>query len=738
MPALSSLFLTLALILAVTIGPQTRAWSWGPAMLALATSVIVAIPILLRRPRSPGNFGTTALGILTVAWFAWRAWISPVAELGLADLMLLAGAVGSFVVVRAIEGNNAAEKILSWGVTLLLVANIVAIGIQVKDPSFSPIFGSRASIFPSGFYGHYNEAANYLIASFLFVGASAIFGKHLTAVRILWLLIALAGFGAVFLTKSRGGMLGACIGAGVLMTLGLVIAHRKKARWFGPAVIGVPLIAIIVVAALFTGWKSSQEARGAATDVASVMDNNSRLYLLGVAMSCVGSHPVAGGGSRSFSWESYRFFEGKLQGDAITRKPEQVHNEFIQAFTDYGITGGGLLGILLAALAITCVIRILFYDTSGSPSSPSSDVWKVGGLAAFAGMFVQSNFSFVFHLLPGVILLGIALGQLSRTSAEPSPSAKAAGSRYLLIFAAVASLALLIPLGWRGSRVTAALWPMYLAKVPLSTAEAKVDALSEAIAIWPTAAFYQERASIHHLVASESTGAQARDAAENAISDYMEAADLHPFDPGIPINRANLLSELRRDKEAEDAYDLAIHLQGGMEPAFRARFSLASHLMKKAARAFSPESPENALAILENAAVQIEQTAKEMHWITPDLRSTRVTIHESLGAAREANGNYDGAMEAYDFVCSLPTGEKGHYRAAILNGKIAAAAWNARNSPLAMAYFIEARRRLSATSETTLPEGVSMVNRAEYLKYLNDTINFMTGAKIQPATLPKK
>lgn len=738
MPALSSLFLTLALILGVTIGPQTRAWSWGPAMLALAISVIAAIPVLARKPKSPGNFSTTALGILTVAWFAWRAWISPVAELGMADLMLLAGAVGSFISIRAIEGHVSAEKILGWGITLLLVANIVVVAIQAKDPSFSPIFGSRASIFPSGFYGHYNEAANYLIASFLFVGASAIFGRHLTAVRILWLLIALAGFSAVFLTKSRGGMLGACVGASVLMTFALVVAYRKKAKWFGPAVIALPVIGIVVVSALFMGWKSSQEARGAATDVASVMDNNSRLYLLGVAMSCIGSNPMAGGGSRSFSWESYQFFEGKLQGDAITRKPEQVHNELIQAFTDYGITGGALLGILLAALAITCVIRILFSETSGNTSSPSIDVWRIGGLAAFAGMFVQSNFSFVFHLFPGVLLLGIALGQLTRTSDEPLPPAKAAGSRYILIFAAIASLTLLIPLGWKSSRVTATLWPLYLAKVPLFTAEAKVDALSKAIAIWPTAALYQERASILHLVASESKGLEARDAAENAIADYMIAADLHPYDPGIPINRANLLSELRRDKEAEDAYDLAIHLQGGMEPAFRARFSLASHLMKKAARVFSPESPENALSILENAAEQIEQTAKEMHWITPDLRSTRVTIHESLGAAREANGNYDGAMEAYDFACSLPSGEKAHYRAAVLNGKIAAAAWNARNSPLAMAYFIEARRRLNATTEATLPEGVTMANRAEYLKYLDDTIQFMTGAKIQPAALPSK
>ena len=104
--------------------------------MALGFSVTAALPAFWRKGRFTADFGLTVLGTITAAWFAWRAWISPVAELGEADLLLLAGAVGSFISIRAIEGNVVAERILLWGIALLLLANVVVVGKQVIDPSF--------------------------------------------------------------------------------------------------------------------------------------------------------------------------------------------------------------------------------------------------------------------------------------------------------------------------------------------------------------------------------------------------------------------------------------------------------------------------------------------------------------------------------------------------------------------------------------------------------------------------
>lgn len=732
MPAVTAIFLVAALVLAVVIGPQTRPWTWGPAMLALGFAVTAALPVFWRKGRLTADFGLVALGTVTAAWFAWRAWISPVAELGEADLLLLAGAVGSFISIRAIEGNPPAERILLWGVALLLLANVVVIGMQVADPDFTPVFRSRAAAFPSGFYAQYNEAANYLIASSLLVAGAALFGRQGLPTRILWGLIAIAGLAAVYFTRSRGGILGAAVGGGVFAAAALAIAQRQKARWFAPALIAIPIIGVAIGGFLLTGWEDSQELRRAGSGIDGMWDNNCRLYFLGVALSCIGLHPLAGGGSRSFSWESFRFADKTLQGDIATHIPEQVHNEWLQSATDYGIIGAGLLTGLLGTLAIVAVIRILF--AGPSREAGAGDAWRLGGLAALAGMFVQSCFSFVFHLLPGILLLGICLGQLSRAPATPATTPKRVGSQILLSLAALACAALLLPTGWKGTRVTRILWPSYLSKVAATSNEARVGALTEAIALWPQPTFYQDRAFVFQEAAAAGAGPKTRAAAEQAIRDFEAAELLHPYDPSPVVNRANLLSQLHRDAEAEDAYNRAIQLQGGMEPGFRGHFSLANHLLRKSIRQFDPQDPSPALASMEIAAQQIEEAVEQMHWVIADMRESRVSIHESLGAAREANGDYQGAMAAYDFAATLIIGVRAHYRAGVLHGKMATTAWNARRPAEALAHFIEAKNHIGRTPE--LPQGVTPSQRADYLAYLDRTIAFLKGAKIEPAKLP--
>ena len=731
MAALSSVFLVIALVLAVVIGPQTRPWSWGPAMLALGISVAAALPVFWKRSRLTAEFSMIALGALVAGWYAWRAWNSPVAELGMADLLLLAGVVGSFISMRGIEGNASAERILIWGLALLLAANVVVVGRQVIEPLFTPVFRSRAAEFPSGFYAHYNEAANYLIASSLLVAAAALFGRQESATRIVWGLIAAGGLAAIYFTRSRGGILGATVGGGVFAALSLMIGHRRKARWFAAALVAIPLIGLVIGSFLLMGLEDSQEIRKQSSGIAGMMDNNSRLFLLGIALSCIGQHPLVGGGSRSFSWESFRFFENKLQGDVITHLPEQVHNEMIQAATDYGFVGAGLLIGLLVTLVVAAVVRILFREKSGEPDS--SDLWRLGGMAALAGMFVQSCFSFVFHLFPGVMLLGICLGAISRPVAKGGRQPLVIGSKVFLSIAAVACGIVLIPWGWKGSQVTQVLWSSYFSKVPLTSDESRTDALTDAIYLWPQSNFFKDRAAIYQAAVE----VQSPESTERAVRDYAQAERLHPYDPGPAINRANSLSQLQRDLEAEKAYDRAIQLQGGMEPAFRGHFSLANHFLRKGLRQFKPEGPTVAVATLEAAAQQMEKSVSMMHWLIPDMSDSRLITHESLGAAREANGDYQGALQAYDFAATLQNGSRAHFRAGTVLGKMADVLWKGRHPSEALGYFIEAKRRIEM-SRAEIPADITPSQRLEYLAYLDKSIAFLTGAKVEPVAFPVK
>ena len=560
---------------------------------------------------------------------------------------------------------------------------------------------------------------------------AALFGRQGFSTRILWGLIAACGLAAVYFTRSRGGILGAAVGVGVFAAMSLVIGQRQKARWFAPALIAIPLIGLAIGGFLITGWQGSQELRQSGSGIAGMMDNNSRLFLLGIAMSCIGEHPLAGGGSRSFSWESYRFFENEHQGDVMANLPQQVHNELIQAATDYGLIGAGLLLGLLGALVVTAVVRMVFGESRGGRDG--GDAWRLGGLAALAGMFVQSCFSFVFHLFPGVVLLGICLGAICCPAAGRGRRPLVVGSKVLLSVAAAACAILLLPLGWQGTQVTRVLWASYFSKVPVTSDESRIDALTEAIHLWPQSTFFMERAMIFQTAAARDGF---KESTERAIRDYAEAERFHPYDPGPAINRANLLSQLQRDREAEAAYARAIHLQGGMEPAFRARFSLANHLLRKGLSQFKAEDPSATLASLEAAAREMEESVGMMHWLIPDMRDSRLAVHESLGAAREAGGDYQGALQAYDFAATMPNGLRAHFRAAAVLGKMADALWKGRRPAEALGHFIEAKRRINMIGET--PADITPGKRLEYLAYLDKMIAFFQGAKVVPIAFPAK
>lgn len=700
-------------------------------MMALGIAVSAALPVIWKRGKTPADFGLIAFGTLAAGWFVWRAWISPVAELGQADLLLVAGVVGAFISIRAISGHPTAERILTWGIALLLLANVAVIGKQLMDPTFTPVFKSRAADkMISGFFAHYNETANYLIASSMLVGAAALFGRHATATRILWSLIAIAGLAGVWFTRSRGGIFGAAVACGVFFAIALIIGKRRNAKWFVPALIAIPLIGLGLGAFLIMGWQEAQEIRQARSGIDIMLDNTIRLYLLGIATSCIGLHPMAGGGSRSFSWECYRFWEKEVQGAGGAR-PEMVHNELLQAATDYGLIGAGLLAGLLGALALAAILRVLFEPIPQQPDS--RDSWRLGALAGLAGMLVQSCFSFVFHLIPGIILLGICLGQISR-STEQSPNPRTLGARILLSMVAITCALLLLPTGWKGLQVTRILWPSYFSKHTVTAAESRIDALTEAIHIWPQSALYQDRATMFQTLAGSSNQIGFGEFAERAINDYHDASLLHPFDPGLEVNRANLLSQLQRNEEAEESYARTISLQGGMEAGFRGHFSLAMHLFQKGLRLFRPEDPDSALDALEDAAIHIEEAVKQTPpWvINIDGRNSRISIHESLGTVRESAGDNKGALQAYDFACTIPTGSRAHYRAGVLIGKTAVEAWSNRRPAQALANFMEARKRIGLAGDV-LPSGVTPSQRAEYVAYLDRTIAFLKGAKVEPA-----
>lgn len=308
--------------------------------------------------------------------------------------------------------------------------------------------------------------------------------------------------------------------------MAILAAKQRKSPWFTPALIALPLIGIALVGLLFLGWDDAQLTRSGGKAAGQLLDNDIRLYLAGIAISCIGLHPWTGGGSQSYSWECYQFWERSVQGIGGA-KPELVHNELLQAASDYGITGVAALLILFAAVAIVAILRVV------SPTASAdrfSSAWCVGGLAGFAGLLAQSNFSFVFHLVPQAMLLGICLGCAAQCSAyQRAGSARALISKSLMTVAVLLCALILVPYGIKGTKATVVLWPSMFSKEPLTSPDARINALTEAIHIWPQSEFFQLRATTYQEIAGSSGDDWAKTTEiENVINDYAAAVTLHP------------------------------------------------------------------------------------------------------------------------------------------------------------------------------------------------------------------
>lgn len=731
--ALSSLFFIAALAFAMTVGPQTRPWTWGPAMVCLGLALLCGLRCRFRDSlRAPGGF-LLVFSLLTVTWIAIRAMGSPVPEMARADLLLLSIAVGAFCWIRTIDGNPAAQRIFHWGVVVLLAANLAVMYYQKKIPGFIPLFHSKPSATAlTGFFGHYIEASNFLVATSLWTAGAALFGPHNRVTKTLFLIVSITGLAAVSMTGGRGGVAGGAAGTAAFFTMMLILAKKRQSRWFAPAVVAVPILGAIAVVYLLFGWQAAQKARNIknAGDLDRLLDNNARLHAIGITWDCISDHPMEGGGSRSVSWEAFRHSDPQQYGNMTEARLEYVHNEFLQAAADYGIIGAVLIVFLLIAFILHSILSTSFRPRDLPPDH--GDALILGGFAALAGLITQSWFSFIFHLSPGVFLLGTSLGMIAWRGPCKKPAITRLLPRIALGTPAIASAVILAIFGVPGTVATRILWDSEYSKYRDIHAHNRISNLAEAMHWWKESSIVGQRALLLQKQVGDTPDEHGIQTARSAIADYQEASQLHPFEPIYPVN-AGILQSLIGDYElAQISLEKGVSLQAKQEPAFRARFSLATHYLRRGLHELRKQNYEAAVSQLELAVSAIETTAENMHWVTPDVHTLRITIYENSGVALEAAGDEKAAFEAYKTAASFHKGGYNHYRIALLHGKIGRRLWMEREPERALAMFLNAKRSIQE-ARGELPAGIRSEDRARFTDYLDKSIGFLKGAKVEPA-----
>lgn len=713
----ASVFLLLAIAASVTLGPQLAVWTSGPAWALLAVACLPAL--LLRVPLPAGVLGT---GVALIGWLAWRAASSPVKEFAVADGLLLASAVAVFWIARGLLPRRGAVELLFTGLGVLVLANLAVMGMQVADPSRVLWLPRGTETFPSGFFGYYGDAAAFLLGVALLAGGLVWDSRRAPWFRVFMAVIALAAAAGVVLSRSRGGLLGLGGGAAILLLCAPWLTLPRASRWRGVMALALPLVTVAGLLVLGTAFSEAQDVRGLNEGAPGALgDNNARLFWWQLAASGIAAHPWQGGGSRSFSWENFHFWDGSWEKFSRA-KPEFVHNELLQMAHDYGIIGLLLLVVFLGAVAVAGITG------RWSEGGKADTAVMLGGLAAVAGLLVHGCLHFVFHVPPAVLLLGLALA-FALATARPTGAGKnpavliPAACLGVLGFFSVKALAVfreLEPVVYRfGSH-------------PPGPEEA-LGRMEKAARTWPLPSLHQQRGKLSLIAAGTATGADQRLLLENAEAALREATAGHPHDPEIGVNLANTLSALQRDDEAEREFERAIRLQGGLEWGFRARYSASAHHFRLAERHRAADRTAESLAEMLRARDLFDEfAAGSAGDYGVEGREFRVALALHLGPRLESLARHEEADAEYARAMKIPGSESIPYLAARNLTAWGDAVWLERQPEEALRKFQRAANFINLARNNGF-KGYAESDLGELSRRIVSKIQFLQGAGIRPA-----
>lgn len=417
---------------------------------------------------------------LALAYFLWRAWVSPVRPLGEMDMFLVAAAASGFLAGRA---GGSVRWMLPWLVLVVFAGLAVSMRQLTVDPRFTVLghwhLGRPEGIkYASGFFHNYNPYGAWsgmLAALFL---AALVGGGGKWTVRML----AIAGLAGaalgVVLSFSRAAFFGTITGGVAVLLLFFVVLSRWRAKpgiKLAAFVVGVVVTALLAFLALrWIDLLAAQRAMGASLEGLGENLGSRDLYWR-TGLSQFLSFQWIGGGARSYSYLSYRFWE---MPDWGTPDPYYAHNEYVQTLADYGLVGlvvavGFLLHLNGRSLHLAMVTGR--HDATGKGRAKVTACLAVSGvsLAAAADAF----FSFNLHFAPQWLFLGFLAGVFS-TLAPPGFEPKPRTRLFRLAASAAAGAVLLVgmvPVAIPGIRYAAATFRTLEADAALARKEIDRD-----------------------------------------------------------------------------------------------------------------------------------------------------------------------------------------------------------------------------------------------------------------------
>jgi O-antigen ligase len=339
---LADLFVGLAIFTVLAFAAQVPNIAGGGVSVVKIAGLVVALAwvvTLTTRQEERADFTSahpalTYVLVLLLSWVALsQLWAEDSGEVLSVLGRLALNAVLFLIIYTAVRTPNQAI----WLVAAFVVgASFDAVyGLLFVSPQPGQLQRLSSSI------ANPNELASILVGALvLSIGLAAALAR-LPLARLGALGAAgLCGAG-IFLTGSRGGLVGLAVALAAFLVVG--------SRWRGRV-----LVVAVVLLVAGVGYYQNAASPGVRAHVSGVGSGSGRLDLWTVGWRMVQAHPVTGVGAGNFPVSSVHYLlqPGAIQrGDFFVGRPKVTHNSYLEIWTELGLVGL----ILFLAIVGFCV-----------------------------------------------------------------------------------------------------------------------------------------------------------------------------------------------------------------------------------------------------------------------------------------------------------------------------------------------------------------------------------------------
>lgn len=384
----------------------------GLSTTKLAGGVLVISWLLVMANRNAGASlllrDRPVLAIAAVLFVAWaaasRLWATDIGAAGGAAQRLVMGVVLVFVVFTAIREPKHINWILASYLAGAFLSALVGIGQTPPDRGYDSTQGRLGGAFEDP-----NELAAILVPAVAFA-AFALAAVRGAFVRVALVLGTLIFSIALFLTESRGGL----IGLAVTFVVALVLAGRLRPQAFA---------VVLIVSALGVSYYTLVAPPESLTRLTefSASGGTGRTDLWSIGGEMIRDHPLVGVGLANFQIVEPIYASGTINLPSvafIVDTPKVAHNTYLEVLAELG-----LIGLVLFIVIVLSALRLALRSIRdfASAGDVRSEILARGFVVGLCGMltsyvFISAQFEKQLWLLLGV---AAALSAVARRREEP-------------------------------------------------------------------------------------------------------------------------------------------------------------------------------------------------------------------------------------------------------------------------------------------------------------------------------